>query len=72
MGKDSKIENKKIIIVNKRGNVDKTNEVNKIVVQKNVVKRDININQYENYKTEGNVRNKYKNMKNNKIISADI
>ena len=72
MGKDSKIENKKIIIVNKRGNVDKNNEVNKIVVQKNVVKRDININQYENYKTEGNVRNKYKNMKNNKIISSDI
>ena len=71
-GKDSKIENKKIIIVNKRGNVDKNNEVNKIVVQKNVVKRDININQYENYKTEGNVRNKYKNMKNNKIISSDI
>ena len=72
MGKDSKVENKKIIIVNKRGNVDKNNEVNKIVVQKNVVKRDININQYENYKTEGNVRNKYKNMKNNKIISSDI
>ena len=72
LGKDSKIENKKIIIVNKRGNVDKNNEVNKIVVQKNVVKRDININQYENYKTEGNVRNKYKNMKNNKIISSDI
>ena len=72
MGKDSKIENKKIIIVNKRGNVDKNNEVNKIVVQKNVVRRDININQYENYKTEGNVRNKYKNMKNNKIISSDI
>ena len=72
LGKDSKIENKKIIIVNKRGNVDKNNEVNKIVVQKNVVKRDININQYENYKTEGNVRNKYKNMKNNKIILADF
>ena len=72
LGKDSKVENKKIIIVNKRGNVDKNNEVNKIVVQKNVIKRDININQYENYKTEGNVRNKYKNMKNNKIISSDI
>ena len=72
LGKDSKIENKKIIIVNKRGNVDKNNEVNKIVVQKNVVKRDININQYENYRTEGNVRNKYKNMKNNKIILADF
>ena len=72
LAKDSKIENKKIIIVNKRGNIDKNNEVNKIVVQKNVIKSDITINQYENYKTEGNVRNKYKNMKNNKIISSDI
>jgi hypothetical protein len=69
---DSNIENKKIIIVNKMGNMNRNSGINKIVVQKNVIKKDIIVNQYENYKTEGNVRNKYKNMKNNKIISSDI
>ena len=69
---DSNIENKKIIIVNKMGNMNTNSGINKIVVQKNVIKKDIIVNQYENYKTEGNVRNKYKNMKNNKIILADF
>ena len=69
---DSNIENKKIIIVNKMGNMNRNSGINKIVVQKNVIKKDIIVNQYENYKTEGNVRNKYKNMKNNKIILADF
>ena len=48
-GKDSKIENKKIIIVNKVGGMNKNNEINKNVEQKNGIKKDITINQYENY-----------------------
>ena len=66
---DSKIENKKVIIVNKIGDAKKNNEINKIVLQKNVIQKDITVQKYGNYNTEGNVRNKYKNKKiNNKIL----
>ena len=65
--KDAKIENNKLIIVNKLGKINKNNEINKIVLQKNVIKKDIILNKDENNKTEGNIRNKYKNLKNKNI-----
>ena len=58
---------KKIIMVNKIGNSNKNNEINKIFVQKNVTQKDIIVKKNDNYKVSENVRNKYKN-KNNNII----
>ena len=56
---DAQIENKKIIIVNKREENKKNNLTNKITVQKHVINRD------NNFKTEENVRARYKNKKIN-------
>ena len=70
--KGIRTENKKVIIVNKTGENKLNNEINKIFVQKRVVQKDIAIKNYENYNTEGNVRNRYKNQKINNKILADL
>ena len=55
----NQIENKKVIIVNKREENKKNNLTNKITVQKHVINKD------NNFKTEENVRARYKNKKIN-------
>ena len=69
--KNIKSENKKIIIVNKRGDNNKNDEINKLDVRKKIIKNDIAIKKYENYNTEGNIRNRYKNQKVNKNILVE-
>ena len=53
------IENKRIIIVNKREENQKKNMTNKMIVQKHDINKD------NNFKTEDNVRARYKNKKIN-------
>ena len=60
---NKQIENTKIIIVNKREENKKNNELNKVMIQKNIVKKDIIINKNDNNKTEENIRARYKNKK---------
>ena len=60
---NKQIENTKVIIVNKREENKKNNDLNKVMMQKNIVKKDIIINKNNNNKTEENIRARYKNKK---------
>ena len=60
---NKQIENTKVIIVNKREENKKNNDLNKVMMQKNIVKKDIIINKNDNNKTEENIRARYKNKK---------
>ena len=65
---NKQIENTKVIIVNKREENKKNNDLNKVMMQKNIVKKDIIINKNDNNKTEENIRARYKNKKKIKVL----